>query len=183
MSRKVMGALAAGALGVAAYAGVAVSTGVAQATPSIGITNPSWSPVIGHFPAGIDPRAMTDVDPGPARSFWQVSLLAKGATDVQVIENIVAPGGTFGWHGHPGPSLIIVKSGTLSVYHPNNCTHAELYGPGQALGATLVDQGNDVHLVRNETAGVDDVYVVAFLPTGASRRIDKPNPDPAVCPH
>ncbi len=182
MNRKLKRAVVAGVLGVAACGGVAVGGGAARATPSSGVTNPPWSPVVGRFANGINARAMTDIDPGRPTSFWQVNLTAKGATDVHVIENIVAPGGTFGWHGHPGPSLIIVKSGILSVYHAGNCTHPKQYGPGSPLGSTLVDQGNDLHLVRNNTTGVDDVYVVSFLPAGASRRIDKPNPDPAVCP-
>ena len=40
-----------------------------------------------------------------------------GTTDVHVLENVIAPGGTFGWHSHPGPSLVIVKFETLSAYH------------------------------------------------------------------
>ena len=94
----------------------------------------------------------------------------------------IAPGGSFGWHSHPGPSLVIVKSGTLSVYHGPNCMMEE-YGPGSALGSTFVDQGHDLHLVRNNTTAVDDVYVVSFLPAGFARRIDEPNPNPAVCPN
>ena len=95
-------------------AGVAVYGGIALATPPSGVTNPPWSPVIGNFAGGIDATAKTDTDPDNATDFWQIRISAKGATDVHVLENIIAPGGTFGWHGHPGPSL-----GTLLAYAPS----------------------------------------------------------------
>ena len=177
MRRKLIWAL------TLALAGVAVYGGTAMATPPSGVSNPPWSPVIGRFQGGIDTTAKTDVDPGTATDFWKVDINAKGATDVHVLENIIAPGGTFGWHSHPGPSLVIVKSGTLSVYHGTDCTSSEEYGPGAPLGSTFVDGGHDVHMVRNNTAVVDEVYVVSFVPAGFARRIDEPNPDPGVCPN
>jgi quercetin dioxygenase-like cupin family protein len=177
MRRTLVGASALLLLGAAVYGGAA------SATPSHGVTNPSWSPVVGRFQSGIEARAKTDIDPGDATDYWKVDISAKGATDVQVIENIVAPGASFGWHSHPGPSLVIVRTGTLSVYHGTNCTTPEEYGPGSPLGSTFVDQGHDLHLVRNNTSATDDVYVVSFLPAGAARRIDEPNPAPGVCPN
>ena len=163
--------------------GAVVAGGIALATPPSGITNPPWSPVIGRFASGIDATAKTDVDPGNATSFWQIRISAKGATDVHILENVIAPGGTFGWHSHPGPSLVIVKSGALSVYQAPDCT-PEDFGPGSPNGSTFVDQGHDLHMVRNNsTTAVADVYVVSFVPAGFQRRIDKPNPNPGTCPN
>ncbi len=167
---------------VLGLAGVAVYGGAALATPPSGVSNPPWSPVIGTFAGGIDATAKTDIDSGKANDFWQVRISAKGATDVHVIENVIAPGGTFGWHSHPGPSLVTVKSGTLSVYHAPDCNQQD-FGPGSPNGSTFVDQGHDLHLVRNNsTTVVADVYVVSFVPAGFARRIDEPNPNPGVCP-
>ena len=118
-----------------------------------------------------------------AKDFWKIQISAKGATDVHIVENVIAPGGTFGWHSHPGPSLVIVKSGTLSVYHGHDCSTPENFGPGLPLGSTFVDQGHDLHVVRNNTTGVDDVYVVSFVPAGFLRRIDEDNPSPRICPN
>jgi len=131
MGRKLIWAFALGLAGSTAY------TGVAMATPPSGVTNPPWSPVIGTFQSGIDAKAQTDVDPGAAKDLWKIRISAKGATDVHIIENIIAPGGTFGWHSHPGPSLVIVKSGTLSVYHAPDCSSPENFGPGSPLGSTF----------------------------------------------
>lgn len=168
--------------GLLALAVLGVYGGIALATPPSGVTNPPWSPVIGSFQDGIDAKAKTDVDPSNATDFWQVRIAAKGATDVHVLENIIAPGGTFGWHSHPGPSLVIVKFGTLSVYHAPDCVPEEI-GPGSPLGSTFVDQGHDLHMVRNNSSSVTaDVYVVSFVPAGFGRRIDKPNPNSSICP-
>jgi hypothetical protein len=176
MGRKLIVAVALGLSGAALYGGTA------SATPPSGVTNPPWSPVVGRFQGGIDVKAKTAVDHGADKEFWRMRISANGPTDVHILENIIAPGGTFGWHSHPGPSLVIVKSGTLSVYHGPACK-PELYGPGSPLGSTFVDQGGDLHVVRNNTKVVDDVYVVSFVPAGFARRIDKPNPNPAVCPN
>jgi hypothetical protein len=177
MKRTLILVLALGLAVATAYGGVAI------ATPPSGVTNPLWSPVIGGFANGIDAKAKTDVDPGPAKDFWKMKIEANGATDVHIVENIIAPGGTFGWHSHPGPSLVIVKSGTLSVYHAPDCSTPEDFGPGSPLGSTFVDQGHDLHVVRNNTTVVDDVYVVSFVPAGFPRRIDEDNPNPHFCPN
>ena len=166
--------LLVGVLGAAVYGGIAL------ATPPHGVSNPLL--VIGNFAGGIDAAAKTDTDPGNPTDFWQVRISAKGATDVHVLENVIAPGGSFGWHSHPGPSLVTVKSGKLSVYG-SDCTTPEDFGPGSPNGSTFVDQGHDLHMVRNNsTTDVADVYVVSFVPAGFQRRIDEPNPDMTRCP-
>ena len=68
-------------------------------------------------------------------------------------------GGSFGWHSHPGPSFVIVKSGTATVYlgaDPSCKPHRFRSGSG------FVDRGLDVHAVRNE-GKVDLVTVVVSL--------------------
>src|SRR5436190_244488 len=43
-------------------------------------------------------------------------------------------------------------------------------------GSGFVDQGGDVHLVRNEGSVDTVVYVASLVPRGAVRRIDEPSP-------
>jgi quercetin dioxygenase-like cupin family protein len=103
---------------------------------------------------------------------WMLGLRTKGDSDVIVTQNVVAPGGSFGWHSHPGPSFSVVKSGTLSFYRGDDptCT-PEIYQAGDVL----IDPGNDVHIGRNE-GSVDLVLIVTRLvPHGAAARIDEPN--------
>jgi hypothetical protein len=176
MKLKCVWALLVALAGVAAYGAIASAT-----TPS-GVDNPPWSPVIGRFASGIDATAKTDINPGPAAAFWRSRIETRGATDVHIVENVIHPDGTFGWHSHPGPSLVIVRSGTLSVYHAPDCTPQNI-GPASPVGSTFVDQGHDLHLVRNNGTVDADVYVISFVPAGFQRRIDEPNPNPSTCPN
>jgi hypothetical protein len=124
---------------VLGLAGVAVCGGIALATPPSGVTNPPWSPVVGTFAGGIDAKAKPATNARNTTDLWQIRITAKGWTDVHILENIIAPGGTFGWHSHPGPSLVIVKSGTLSVYHTPDCKPND-YGPLTPNGTAFVDK-------------------------------------------
>src|SRR5688572_3336865 len=53
----------------------------------------------------------------------KIKLQSQGPME-QAVQRIVAqPGATFGWHSHPGPTIVTVFSGTLSFYHAEDCTH------------------------------------------------------------
>ncbi len=104
---------------------------------------------------------------------WTAAMNVKGASDLHVLSNTIAPGGSFGWHSHPGPSFVIVKSGTASVYlgaDPRCRRHTFRAGQG------FVDRGLEVHAVRNEGKVKLVTVVVSFTPRGASRRIDERKP-------
>jgi quercetin dioxygenase-like cupin family protein len=104
---------------------------------------------------------------------WKAKLETKGTSDVIVVENRVSPGGQFGWHSHPGPSLVIVKSGTSTLYDGDDPTCAPHVYPA---GSAYVDSGDHTHIARNE-GSTDLVLIVArLLPQGAPARIDQPNP-------
>ena len=80
-----------------------------------------------------------------------------------MLQNTIAPGGTFGWHSHPGPSLVIVKSGTATFYMADDPACAPHVVPA---GSGFVDNGQDTHVVRNE--GTVDLVteVVSLVPAG-----------------
>ena len=132
---------------------------------------------VARFNDGIDAATRTDVNPGHARDFWKARIRTNGATDVHMLQNTIAPGGTFGWHSHPGPSLVIVKSGTATFYEAGDAACAPHVVP---TGSGFVDNGQDTHVVRNE--GTVDLVteVVSLVPAGSARRIDEPAP--ANCP-
>ncbi|PYQ24082.1 MAG: hypothetical protein DMF79_02495 [Acidobacteria bacterium] len=143
-------------LGVAAY------SGTVRATPASGVTSTVFA--VGHFDA-IDAKTLS--------SSWQVRIKTKGESDLHVLENRIVPGGSFGWHSHPGPSLVTVKTGALTLYRGDDpdCTPEVV-----EAGSGFVDQGGDVHLVRNEGSVDTVVYVASLVPRGAVRRIDEPSP-------
>jgi hypothetical protein len=164
MRNRLMFALTAGLLGVIAM------FGFVQATPIAGVTSTLFA--VGHFEE-IDATTLTDVDPGTRTDLWQARIRTKGSSDLYVLENRIAPGGTFGWPSHPGPSLVIVKSGALTLYlaaDPSCAPHVVGAGSG------FVDNGGDVHLVRNEGTVETVVYVTSLVPEGFTRRIDEPAP-------
>jgi len=43
---------------------------------------------------------------------YDVELKSHDNTDIAVANIVVAPGGHSGWHYHPGPVLVVVKTGT-----------------------------------------------------------------------
>jgi len=85
-----------------------------------------------------------------------------------------------GWHTHPGHSLIIVTSGTLTEYMADCIPHVYTFVPGQPA-PTLVDPGHGhVHIIRNEgpvMASSIAVQLVPYDPAKGNRRIDAPAPE------
>jgi quercetin dioxygenase-like cupin family protein len=146
---------------IAVLAAVAMF-GFVRATPIVGVTS---TPIAqGQF---------GDIDAKTVTGDWHAKIDTKGDSDLFVLENRITPGGTFGWHSHPGPSLVIVKSGALTLYLAADATCTGRVVPA---GSGFVDNGGDVHLVRNEGSVDTVVIVTSLVPRGAARRIDQPAP-------
>lgn len=154
-SRLVLASLVVGA-------GITVFAGTLLATPPSKVTPTEYG--VGEFQSFATTGRI---------GAWAAAMKVEGASDLHVLSNRIAPGGSFGWHSHPGPSFVIVKSGTATVYlgaDPTCRPHRFRAGKG------FVDRGLQVHVVRNE-GKVDLVtVVVSFTPRGATRRIDKAKP-------
>ena len=108
----------------------------------------------------------------------RVKIIAKDPSEVYIASNTVAPGGYSGWHTHPGPSVVLVKSGTATVYDGDDPNCMPVRYPA---GAGFIDAGGGhVHMVRNE--GTEPLVTVAFqiIRMGALRRIDAASP--GYCP-
>jgi hypothetical protein len=149
------------------------AVGVALATPPSGLT----SELLARGAAGefrIHQKSM------------HLRMDARKATDVALVKATLAPGGSTGWHGHPGPSIVVVKSGTLTMYEPahdhktdadddddrsRECT-VQSFGPGQAFVHPA-----SVHNFVNESPGTAEFYVAYFVPAGAAPLLrDEPVP-------
>jgi quercetin dioxygenase-like cupin family protein len=141
------------------------------ATPSCGLASETLA--LGHFPSG-----SLDLMCNEFREFgWFLKTIVKGDSDVYVIRNTWPVGAHSGWHTHPGPSLITVVSGDLTVYEADNCTTPTVYHAGESF----TDLGcGDVHLIRNEGTVCAVNIVVQIVPAGQPRRIDADQP--ANCP-
>jgi hypothetical protein len=78
-----------------------------------------------------------------------IAQRATGPTDAYILQNKIRPGGTYGWHPHPRPKIVVVQSGALTLNRSGDaaCT-PQVY----AASSGFVDQGGDVHVVRNAAA-------------------------------
>ena len=128
---------------------------------------------------------------GNDSDFWLSLQKTKGASDLYVQSNVwpaVNPVtgaiASTGWHTHPGHSLIIVTSGSITDYMADCVPHVYTFVPGQPA-PTLVDPGNGhLHVIRNEgSVPASDIAVqlVPYDPAKANRRIDAPAPE--SCPN
>jgi quercetin dioxygenase-like cupin family protein len=109
----------------------------------------------------------------------KVKLKTKGEIDVAVQRIAVDAGETFGWHSHPGPTLVTVLRGTLTLYHADNCT----VGTDYMAGESFSNLPHEIHLARNNST-TDELVVYAsyFVPsTTGALRIDQPSPG-VECP-
>jgi quercetin dioxygenase-like cupin family protein len=155
---------------LACVVAAAVYGGSVLATNPSGVTTTTFG--VGRFD-NIDLTTKTDVDAGAATDFWQARINTKGSSDLYVLQNTIAPGGTFGWHSHPGPSLVIVKSGTATFYMADDPTCSPRV---VEAGQGFVDNGHDTHVVRNEGTVPLVTVVASLVPAGFTRRIDEPAP-------
>jgi hypothetical protein len=153
-----------------------VAVGVALATPPSGLT----SKLLARGAAGefrIHEKSQ------------RLRMDAGKATDVALVEATLAPGGSTGWHGHPGPSIVVVKSGTVTMYEPAHDHEADgdddddrrggcgvqSFGPGQAFAHPA-----SVHNFVNESSATAEFYVAYFVPAGAAPLL-RDEPVPAGC--
>jgi quercetin dioxygenase-like cupin family protein len=110
----------------------------------------------------------------------RVKLQTKGEVEIAFQRIAIAPGGTLGWHSHPGPTVVTVRAGTLSFYHAENCTGEIEFATGQSFS----NMPDEIHLARNEGATEVVLFAVYFVPLSSppvGLRIDQPSPG-AGCP-
>jgi hypothetical protein len=156
MRNRFLIGIAAAALGAVAFGGIALATPASLVT-STTLATGSLDPINLNIKNGA----------------WKTEIRTKGQSSLTVVENRVAPGGSFGWHSHPGPSLVIVKAGTLTFYLASDptCTPSR-----HSAGDAYVDEGTDVHIARNEGTVDAIVIVTRLIPAGSAPRIDEPDP-------
>lgn len=147
-------------------AAVAVAT-VAGATPGSGVLSGKVL-AQGVFAEGLDVKFKVDGHHGT-----QVSSVTGGGRAV-VQEIILAPGGHTGWHSHPGPVVVVVRQGALTLYDDAHCTAGTEYTAGEAF----VDPGQGhLHIARNHGSGNAELVVTYLAPPGVGvPRVDRAAP-------
>jgi hypothetical protein len=120
---------------------------------------------------------------------FDVEIKTKDSTDIAMANVVVAPGGTSGWHTHPGPVFVVVKTGTITFYragkhsgldadeeNPNNAAHGStcsrtVYPAGSAF--VEVPAPGHVMLAKNEGGTEATITATYFAPKGAALRLDR----------
>jgi quercetin dioxygenase-like cupin family protein len=155
--------------------GIAALTAVpARATPGCGLASETLA--MGQFPSGSLNLWCNEF----REHRWFLKTNVRGDSDVYVVRNTWPVGAHSGWHTHPGPSLITILSGELTVYDADDptCTPTVYHA-----GESFTDVGcGDVHLIRNEGTVCAVNMVVQIVPAGQPRRIDADQPANCVAP-
>jgi quercetin dioxygenase-like cupin family protein len=147
---------------------ITFTPGSARATPSCDVVSVN---LLDPIPVGFFPSGTLNLMCRSNLPAWLLNTRVRGDSDLYVTQHTFQPGGQTGWHSHPGPSLITVVEGTLTVYHPG-CI-VETFTAGQSF----TDLGyGDIHNAVNasDTEEAKDI-AVQIVPHGAARRIDEPD--------
>ena len=151
MRRRWLLLLLVGVVGAAVYGGIAL------ATPPSGLVN-------------ILLARGTDASEG--------TLPIQMGADVVMAQITVDPGGSSGWHSHPGGAIIVVKQGTPTVYR---AIGSQCQSTTYSAGDAFIERPGEVDDVLNAGAAPYVLYVTfPRVPPGGSARIDEP--DPGTCP-
>lgn len=141
-----------------------ILAGFALATPGIGI-----------LAAPVHARG-TNAELLNIHSKAGVKLQTKESVDFVTQQIVIAPGGTTGWHSHPGPVLVTVKSGELTLVYADDATCA---GRMYRAGESFVDRGDEiVHTALNLGVANLELWATYLVPgePGTPARINADNP-------
>jgi quercetin dioxygenase-like cupin family protein len=95
------------------------------------------------------------------------------SADVAIAKVVLEPGGSTGWHHHPGVTLVSVASGTVTEYD------VECEKTVFTAGEGFVESRDEVHLVRNHRNVKAVLYATFIVPTRTppeGLRVDEPQP-------
>src|SRR5918998_338582 len=102
----------------------------------------------------------------------KVQSLRRSA-DIAIVKVAIEPGGSTGWHHHPGVGPAAVKSGAVTFYDAR--CHKTVYKAGEGF----LESHDDPMLVRNRGNSKAVFYVAFIIPTSTTEeglRIDDPQP-------
>ena len=133
------------AVGVTVLALLALVVGAALATTPKGVTpTPLTRATLGKFEANNDGIEVES---------------QRTSADFALAKVVIEPGGTTGWHHHPGVALVSVNSGAVTEYD-KNCHKSVL-----KAGEGFVESNGEVHVVRNRGKANAVLYVTFIAPT------------------
>ncbi len=148
---------------IAAAVALPVLGGIALATPGVNVLSATV-----HARGAHEDRLAVFSD--------SVHLKLKKQVDFVTQQIVIGPGGSTGWHGHPGPVLVTVKSGELTIVYAND---KSCKGRTYSAGQSFVDRGDETaHTALNKTPANVELWATYLVPgePGTPFRIDAPAP-------
>jgi len=146
-----------------------VIAGVALATPTVGLF---YNNILVTGTANRDIHAHAQVAvPGSDDESFSAELETEGASNFVVQDAVFSPGGTTGWHSHPGVLLLSLTadSGPIDWYDAKCMKH--VYQPGDSW-----TEGTTLHDVVNSSSLNAHFIVTYVIAKGMSKRTDQPAP-------
>lgn len=121
----------------------------------------------------LTPGATASATPGVGVEVETLSQATVDGQDYVTKQITIAPGGSTGWHWHPGRVFGVIREGTLT-HDMANCTEDGSYPAGSPV--TEGTGPDNVHIGRN--VGPDPVvmWVSYIVPAGSPLSNDVPNP-------
>src|SRR2546425_11307500 len=191
MSRILRNSVSLSALAVAIGALACRDTTKPRELSNAGITVPSYTAAVDFTPTVVGRGNLGTFHIQSKAGTYDAELKSHDNTDIVVVSVDVAPGGHSGWHFHPGPVLVIVKTGTITFYMGDDPSCSAHVHPA---GTTFFENGGMVGMARNEgtvCAGTGKLCVLsrnrsrerraAFCWGGAPPSPPPPPPAPAPC--
>jgi quercetin dioxygenase-like cupin family protein len=128
--------------------------------------------------AATPPSGLTNVTLARGTDLSVGTIAFQEGTDVVVAQITVIPGGSSGWHSHPGGAIVVVKQGELTLHRS---VGSQCETTGYTAGQAFIERPGEVDDAVN-TGTIPYVVFVTFprVPQGGSARINLP--DPGTCP-
>jgi quercetin dioxygenase-like cupin family protein len=125
------------------------------------------------------------------------SLSVKPGLQIVVVQNTVQPGGSSGWHSHPGGAMVVIQEGQITTYQSVKNDDEEEGGKAGSsrcvittytAGQAFVERPGDPIIAVNNGSSVTTSYAtfpgvpVDPVTGNTLQRTDQPKPNPDPCP-
>jgi quercetin dioxygenase-like cupin family protein len=128
--------------------------------------------------AATPPIGQTSVVVARGTDMSHGTLPIKHGLQIVVVMVTTVPGGSSGWHSHPGGGIIVIQQGEVTLYRSvdDECV-ATKYTAGQSF---IERPGEVADAVNTGSTTVIGYAIFPGVPVGGSPRIDQL--DPGTCP-
>ena len=150
-----------GAVGAAVAFGALGGPAVAVAAPHAASASSSVDPVVTPLAAALVPG--------------RIDIESRRPSNVVTVRIDFPAGATTGWHSHPGPVLVQVVSGAVTLRH---AAHGRCVSEVVRAGHGFFEARGAVHVAENSRPDPAVVFATFVLPPTAGPEVSAPIPVP-----